>query len=247
VAARERWRELNRGLAAAAASLLALAAYPLWVYLRGPYHVTGPQHQISNLQEYHDAVESLIAPTILQRLVLPGMFATGNGLTANNPVEHTIYLGFPLLCLLVLAAVRFRREGIVQLFCVVALGAWLVTLGPVLYIATRSSTAIKLPYEVIERIPLIDSGLDVRYSLIMYLAVSVVVAVGLDRLRRDGLFATGKGGNRDRRAPRPERPCAWRWPSSGSCPLSLGCRTSRHRSVCPPCSRPNSHRLPTAT
>jgi hypothetical protein len=203
VAARERWREVNRGLAAAAASLLALAAYPLWVYLRGPYHVTGPQHLISNLQEYHDAVESLIAPTILQRFGTSGMFATGNSLTANNPVEHTAYLGFPLLCLLVLAAVRFRREGIVQLFCVVALGAWLVTLGPVLYIANSSYTAIKLPYEVIERIPLIDSGLDVRYSLIMYLAVSVMVAVGLDRLRRDGLFATVEG-----RQSRPARPKA---------------------------------------
>jgi hypothetical protein len=198
VATRERWRELARGLAAAAASLGVLAAYPLWVYLRGPYHVTGPQHLISHLQEYHDAVESLIDPTILQRFGTSGMFATGNSLTANNPVEHTAYLGLPLLCLLVLAAVRSRREGMVQLFCVVAVGAWLVTLGPVLYIANSPYTAIKLPYQVIERIPLIDSGLDLRYSLIMYLAVSVLFAIGLDRLRRDGLFAA-----RERRQSRP--------------------------------------------
>jgi hypothetical protein len=193
VAARERWREVSSGLTATAASLVVLAAYPLWVYLRGPYHVNGPQHHVSNLQRYHDAVESLIYPTILQRFGTSGMFSTGNGLTANNPVEHTAYLGLPLLCLLVLTTIRFRREGIVKLFCLVALGAWLVMLGPVLYIANSSYTAIKLPYQVVERIPLINSGLDLRYSLIMYLAISVVVAIGLDRLRRDGLFATREG------------------------------------------------------
>jgi hypothetical protein len=193
VATRQRWRELSRGLAATAASFIVLAAYPLWVYLRGPYHVAGPQHKLANLQRYHDTVESLIYPTILQRFGTSGMFATGNGLTANNPVEHTAYLGAPLVCLLVLGAIRFRHEGIVRLFCLVALGAWLVTLGPVLHVANSPYTAIKLPYQVIERIPLIDSGLDLRYSLLMYLAVSVVVAIGLDRLRREGLFVTRQG------------------------------------------------------
>jgi hypothetical protein len=199
---RERWRELGRGLGATAISLAVFAAYPLWTYLRGPYHVDGPQHQVSILDGYHTAVESLVYPTSLQQFGTSGLFATGNGLTGQNPVEHTIYLGLPLLCLLVLAAVRFRREGIVRLCCWVALGAWLITLGPSLYFGSSDLSAIKLPYEVIERIPLIDSGLDLRYSLIMYLAVAVVVAVGLDRLRRDGLFAAG--GERQSRPAAPK-------------------------------------------
>jgi hypothetical protein len=48
----------------------------------------------------------------------------------------------------------------------------------------------------------------VRYSLIMYLAVAVVLAVGLDRLRADGLFAPGAGWRRRLAGPRTATPRA---------------------------------------
>ena len=67
---------------------------------------------------------------------------------------------------------------------------------------------IRLPYDVIKHIPLINAGIDVRYSLIMYLAVAVVLAVGLDRLVADGLFAPGEGWRRRLAGPRTATPRA---------------------------------------
>ncbi len=191
--ARRHAREIGLGLGAAAVSFVVLAAYPLWVYLSGPFHVSGPQHPIVVIEDYHTTLESLIFPNSLERFGTAGTFARGKALAGANSVEHAVYLGAPLLCILLLIVVRYRRMGIVQLFSLVALGAWVVTLGPFLYIGMTPHSQIRLPYDLIKHIPLINAGIDVRYSLVMYLAVAVLLAVGLDRLRADGLFAPGAG------------------------------------------------------
>jgi hypothetical protein len=191
--ARRYARELALGLGAAAATFVVLAAYPLWVYLRGPYHVSGPQHPIDVIEDYHTAVESLVFPNSLERFGPAGMFARGNALAGANTVEHAVYLGFPLLLILLAILVRYRRVGAVQFFSLLAVGAWVITLGPFLYVGRTPHPKILLPYDLIKHIPLINAGIDVRYSLVMYMCVAVVLAVGLDRWRRDGLFAPGHG------------------------------------------------------
>ncbi len=206
--ARQHARELVVGLGAATVSFVVLAAYPLWVYLRGPFHVSGPQHPIDVIEDYHTTLESLVFPNSLERFGTAGMFAQGNALAGSNSVEHAVYLGVPLLCILVLIAVRYRRAGIVQFFSLLALGAWVVTLGPFLYLGRAPHPNIRLPYDVIKHIPLINAGIDVRYSLIMYMAVAVVLAVGLDRLWADGLFAAGEGWRRRLAGPRTATPRA---------------------------------------
>ena len=196
VAARQRLRDVGLGLGAAATSFVVLAAYPLWAYLSGPFHVSGPQHPIDVIEDYHTTLESLVFPNSLERFGTAGMFARGNALAGANAVEHAVYLGLPLLGILLLIVVRYRRVGIVQLLSLVGLGAWVVTLGPFLYINGTPHPEIHLPYDLIKHIPLINAGIDVRYALVMYLAVAVVLAVGLDRLRADGLFAPGEGWRR---------------------------------------------------
>jgi hypothetical protein len=206
--ARQHARELVVGLGAAAVSFVVLAAYPLWVYLSGPFHVSGPQHPIDIIEDYHTTLESLVFPNTLERFGTAGMFARGNSLAGANAVEHAVYLGIPLLCILVLIAVRYRRAGIVQFYSLLALGAWVVTLGPFLYVGKTPHPKILLPYDVIKHIPLINAGIDVRYSLIMYMAVAVVLAVGLDRLWADGLFAAGEGWRRRLAGPQTAAPRA---------------------------------------
>jgi hypothetical protein len=194
--ARRQAREIGLGLGATGVSFVVLAAYPLWVYLSGPFHVSGPQHPIYVIEDYHTTLESLVYPNSLERFGTAGMFARGNSLAGVNAVEHAVYLGVPLLCILALIVVRYRRVGVVQFLSLLALGSWVVTLGPFLYIGKTPHPEIRLPYDLIKHIPLINAGIDVRYSLIMYLAVAVVLAVGLDRLRADGLFAPGEGWRR---------------------------------------------------
>jgi hypothetical protein len=182
VAARERIGDLLRGFTVAVATTVILAAYPLWIYFRGPYHVSGPPHPISELEQYHSYPASLIFPTSLQRFAFGSWLARGMALLQHDFVEHTTYVGIPLLVLLAFIVVRCRRVGQVQLFILVALGGWVVTLG-------RSVRGIKLPFDLILKIPILNGALDLRYSLLMYLGIAVVLAVGLDRMRKEGPFA----------------------------------------------------------
>jgi hypothetical protein len=185
LAVRDHWRQIGSGLAMTGTGFLVSGAYPLWVYVRGAYHVSGPQHHLSALESYHTALGSLIFPTSLERFGTSGMFAQGNTLAQGNNVEHTVYMGAPLLLLLGFMVAHYRRAGVVQLLSLLALGAWAVTLGTTLHLGPSAHLGIPLPYDLLVPIPLVNSSLDVRYSFVMYFAVAVLVAIGLDRLYQD--------------------------------------------------------------
>lgn len=189
VAARERAMDLLRTAAAGAGAFIVLAGYPIWVYLRGPYHLVGPPHPLNELVGYHSAVRSLIYPTNLERISF-GWLAKGLALIQGNGVEHTTYLGIPMLVVLAFLFVRARRSGLVQLFTLVALVGWAVTLGVSGHHKVLNSV---LPYNVIRKIPLVNGGLDLRYSLVMYFAVAVVLAAGLDVVHEGGLWPARHG------------------------------------------------------
>jgi hypothetical protein len=192
VAARERIRDLVGGVVATGLTLVVVAAYPIWIYFRGPYHVSGPPHPVSELDQYHSYPGSLIYPTTLQRFKFGGWLAKGMALLQRNGVEHTTYVGVTMLALLVFLVIRCRRVGLVQVFALLAAGGWVVTLG-------RGKGSVKLPFDLILKLPVINGALDLRYSFLMYLGISVVLAVGLDHLYREGIF-TGLGGLGSRRA-----------------------------------------------
>lgn len=210
VATRERSAVLVRGFASAAATLVLLAAYPIWIYFRGPYHVSGPPHPVSELDQYHSYPASLIYPTSLQRFGFGSWLAKGIALVEGNVVEHTTYIGIPLLVLLAFIVIRCRRVGLVQVFMLVALGAWVITLG-------RGKGNIKLPYDLLAKVPLISGALDLRYSYLMYLAIAVVLAVGLDRMRSEGVLAGLGRASPD--APLLQEPDAARVPEAGAQPV----------------------------
>ncbi len=182
VAARERVNDVVRGFVPALVTLLVLAAYPIWVYFRGPYHISGPPHPVSELDQYHSYPASLIYPTSLQRFSLWGWLAKGMALVQKNGVEHTTYVGLTLLALLAFIILRCRKVGLVQLFSLLALGGWVVTLG-------RGKGHVRLPFDLIVKIPIVNGALDLRYSYLMYFGIAVVLAVGLDRMRNEGIFA----------------------------------------------------------
>jgi hypothetical protein len=249
VAALEAVKRVSLGAAAAVASFVVLAGYPIWVYFRGPYHVSGPPHPVSQLDEYHSYPSSLIYPTPLQRFGFGSWLAKGTRLVEGNAVEHTTYVGVALLLLLAFIVIRCRRLGQVQLFALIAVGAFVVTLG-------REAHHVKLPYDLLIKLPIINGALDLRYSVLMYLGIAVVLAIGLDRMRREGIFA-GIGWLRAHAGTPPgawRRPArldaSWHGPESASPSppwhFSRCCRLSRP--LPPPsihrrCSPPPIHRF----
>jgi hypothetical protein len=56
-----------------------------------------------------------------------------------------------------------------------------VTLG-------RGKGHVRLPYDLLVKLPIINGALDLRYSLLMYAGIAAVIAIGLDTMRREGIF-----------------------------------------------------------
>lgn len=180
-----RARTVTVGLASGLATGLVVGAYPAWAYLLGPYHVSGSQHSVAQLSAYHEAVASLVLPTSLLRFGL-ALSGQGNSLAQGDIVEHASYVGVPLLAFIVVVIIRYRTSARVLLFGLLAGAAWVISLGPVLYIASTAYTWAPMPYRLLERLPLLNAGLDLRYSFLMYLSITVLLALGLDRTAAPG-------------------------------------------------------------
>jgi hypothetical protein len=188
VAARERAREALVGLGAALGTFAVLSAYPIWEFAAGPQHVTGRQHPASVYLSFHDDLLSTIIPTSQDLLGSRALRAHGDLLTQGNAVDHAIYLGIPLIILLVYLGVRFRRIGVLAIGALVALGGLALTLGARLFVdGTPEVSSVRLPYDIVLHLPELNGILATRFALATYFGAAVVLAVGLDRLGREGL------------------------------------------------------------
>ena len=170
----------------AAVVFLPIVAWQLVSYFTGPDRYAGPSWHGNPFAE--DLLGSVI-PTLNQRVTTAGLAAVGDRLQ-NDLAENGAYLGVPLLLLLVVLVVRYRKVVVMRCAAVMAVITWLLSLGPRLVIDGHG-TVVRLPYDVLTHLPVLDSLLAGRFTLFMDLACAFVLAVGLDRLRAD-LLVSGR-------------------------------------------------------
>jgi hypothetical protein len=201
IAARQALPTILRGSGAAAATFAVLAGYAMYYYVLGPQHVSGPQHPKLTYVLFHDDLYGTIVPTSFQFFATHSWIRQGDSLLQGNGVDHVTYLGLPLVALVVYIAVRCRRSGLVAVSSILALGSLLLTLGPRLFVNGHGyATTVRLPYDVLLHIPLLDGLLAPRFVLAEYFFVAVVLALGLDQMRTEGLLRRrnqADGGRRD--------------------------------------------------
>ncbi len=180
-----------------------LCGYPIWLSLAGPQHVTGPWGDTS---VYKADLLGPIVPTTSQLLGGSHWKALGNSFSGSDIAENGIYLGIPLVVLCVVMAVAGRRNGVVRFSVVMAIIAFVLSLGGSLVIdGHRSGTP--LPFDVLHHLPLLRQEVAARYSLYVQLFVSVTVAVGINELRNGVLdVQAGVGIDHRRHAVRRTRP-----------------------------------------
>lgn len=193
VAACELWRELVVAGAAALCVFLAIASYPLWLYAWGPGHIVGPPHPISALKAYHSDPALLLQPSPLFRIGFGHWQTRATIFIEGNLVEQTDYVGVPLLLLLAFLAVRVRRVGMAQLAVVVGTVSWVLTLGSTLWFRGMPRH-VTLPFSWLLHVPVLNGIEDLRYSLGMYTCIAILLAIGLDRLQREGVIAGFRSG-----------------------------------------------------
>lgn len=184
---RRRVRRAAIGLAVAAGLLTLLAAPVLAVQLFGPRPVTG---SVTTVGAYGADLLGILVPGRHMLLGVSGIGEWGGGTTENGS-----YLGLPLLLVVGLGGWRYRRLAVVRFAGVLAVVAWLLSLGRTLSVAGQG-TAVPLPARLWASLPLLRDLVNVRLSLYVALLVALLLGVVLDRLHAEGAL-------------RRRRPTAW--------------------------------------
>jgi hypothetical protein len=175
-----RLRHALYGGAFAVVAAAPFLAYPLDVYFRGPQRFTGSPWHGSTFSM--DLFSSLV-PTMNQRITTTAWATIGDRLQPNL-TENGGYLGVPLVLLVVFLVVRYRHVALMRMAAAMAVVAWLLTLGPRLFV-NGHQTSVPLPFALFLHLPLLNAILAGRFTLFVDLFVGGVVAIGAELLHRD--------------------------------------------------------------
>jgi hypothetical protein len=173
-----RARDAAAGLLTGAAVALLLSGYPLWVQFRGPFHEHSRLHNSwnGNLAYFVDPSGNLLFHS-----------KSSAAFVASYPLglpEELAYLGWPLIVVLLVAAIRFWRDPAVRAaavtcavleLCGLGGGHW--TIG-----GFRLSGSL-LPYHWLQGLPLMAEVIPTRFCIIGAGAAGAVLAFSLDRAR----------------------------------------------------------------
>ncbi len=165
------------GLATAAVVLVVTCGYPLWVQFHGPLAEQGspwtPGHFRNRPGDFVSGPSGVLIHSQATVQYLAGH--------PVRMVEYFAYLGWPMLVVLLLAAVRFWRDPRVRALAVTFAVLEVFSLGSrtVLLHGLHYPAAL-LPWNYLQRLPLLSQSLPNRFSVLADGAAAVVLAFSLD-------------------------------------------------------------------
>jgi hypothetical protein len=169
-------RRLAAGLAVAAGVTAVIAGYPLGVQFFGPLGQHGSPFR---LDFFKNDLSSFVVPSSYQ------LFRTGSSAAAaaryqGQLPEYLGYLGWPLIIVLVLAAIACWRRLPARAAAVACLVLGVFSLGGTLLSGGHGHPAIKLPWYWLQGLPLLESALPDRFSLVADGAAAALLAFAVD-------------------------------------------------------------------
>ncbi|HTF54347.1 MAG TPA: glycosyl transferase [Pseudonocardia sp.] len=164
-------RPLLTGLGVAVGVSVLLVGYPLWFQFTGP----GSYHSLAHALDGNDlaAFGTLPRQSIGGQLLDPGQ-------PVGNPTEQNAFFGWPLLTLLLVAAIWLWREVPARLAAITTVGLAALSVGSPVYLR-GADTGIPGPWWVLDRLPLFDSLIESRLTLASLPAIGVLLALASDR------------------------------------------------------------------
>jgi len=181
-----RVRHAARAVVAGLVVALAIDAYPLVVQFTGPGRVSGPIQPTG----FHvlDLLE-LVVPTHRQELTFHWANTIGAKFTGQSEIDG--YVGIPLLLLATFVIVRWWRDPLVRFAGLLAVVVAVLALGPRLHVAGHTFGAVRLPWVVPQRLPVLENILPARLALFVFLLLGLLLAVFVDRTRLPRLGLLG--------------------------------------------------------
>jgi hypothetical protein len=178
---RQRLGELVKASVSAIVVFGVIAGYMLWWLLLASGHLVGPPQPLATLQLYRADLLGLILPTSNQLIAPAALAKVSASFMSYNVTENTTYLGLPLVFLIGGIAVLWRRERVVLVSALLALVAFIFSLGPSLMIDNRN-TGIPMPETLLTHFPLFDGIVPARFALVVSLFAAIVLGIGADRI-----------------------------------------------------------------
>lgn len=171
------------GLGVALGTAAVLLAIPLYVQLYGPNIIDF----VPNAGPFTASPRDLLVPS--SRFLI-SLQSEDTSLYARsmNPAEDVVYLGLPMLVVLAVVAVRWRRQWTVRVAVLTAVLGFLLALGSGLN--ADGSYGWSRPAAALFHLPIFHNVLPVRFGLVIELAcawvLALVVEAGVRGLRTAG-------------------------------------------------------------
>ena len=172
---RARAADVVEALVAATLTFVVLTLFPLAVQFYGSQQVHGA---VADSDVFSTDLLNIIVPTQWQRLSPPAATAISRHFTGLD-FEATAYVGLPLLIFLAVFAGAKWRDRRVRTAALVAVIAFVLSLGAHLHIGGQS-TGWPLPWWPLAHLPLVENILPARLTLYMWMGISVLVAMAID-------------------------------------------------------------------
>ncbi len=164
------------GLATAAGVAVVICAYALWVQFHGPLAEHGSPWKASHFRNRAAAFVTPAGNMLLHT-------ASGAAAVARHPAyvsEYVAYLGYPLIVILIVAAVRYWRDLRVRVAAVACAVLEVFSLGPKQVIRGTTVPPVLLPWHWLAHLPVTSQMLPDRLSILADGLAAVVLAVSLD-------------------------------------------------------------------
>jgi hypothetical protein len=170
-----------KGLKVAGGLFVVLAAPFLAFQYFGPDRVQNvhpPDVYVSDLLNF-------VVPTNITRLAPSSVLAVSRHFTGNGS-EQGAYIGVPLLIFAAFTLFLARRRGITWVALAIALGAGLLSMGSTLHVDGNRELVsfLRLPDYLVQKLPLFHNLLPDRFASMMFLGVGLLLALGLEELKR---------------------------------------------------------------
>lgn len=163
---------------------LMISAAPLIEQFHGPERVTA---QIYEPEPYATDLLNFVVPTEAQAIAPDVALKLAEHFSGLQH-EANAYLGFPLLLLLAFIAGQYWERPVVRVAAVVTLIVAVLSMGSNLHLGGERS-AIRLPWSLVDHLPLLNDVLTNRLTVFMYLGVGAMLAVFIDAARARRRFA----------------------------------------------------------
>ncbi len=182
------------GLSAGAVTAVTLLAYPAWFALDGPAHLSGPIWGGFPFLGLHASLKSYVIPSPSDALEVAVRHLVGG---YQGPFLSYQYFGIGVIVVVTAGTIYWRRDRRLWFFGAMTATAVILSLG--------SSKTHFLPWDFLANQPLFQNIWPSRFSIIGFLAVSVMLGLIVDHVyesipRRAMRFDTSESKGRERKA-----------------------------------------------